>query len=153
MYSESSFHGCREQEADCGRLELVGCPTADLLPGEEALHARLQGKLIETLACSHQALGVVVQIEAKIPAGSGSAVHGMLRSIQAAPGHYSCEFLEISPESEVPAESRFFTVAPPEEERSCASIILLAKAAALVECEELRSVSDGYFDAVTARDH
>lgn len=132
--------------------ELAKSCQNDLLPGEEEIHARLQSELIEKLACSHRAFGLVVEIEARV-GGSESHLHGMLRSIQAAPGRFSCEFLELRPGSEVPAENRFFTIVPPDEERCRASLLILAKAAALVECDEMHPVSDGRFDAVLARDH
>lgn len=69
----------------------------DILPGEEALHGRLQQKLIDILDRSHRDSGFVIQLEGKVGRhGSGTGLHGMIRSIEAAPGRYSCEFVELS---------------------------------------------------------
>jgi len=72
----------------------------------------------------------------------------MIRSIEAAPGRYSCEFVEFSPADGSPLDSRFFTLVSPEEERARASILILAKATALIESPDVRLLGDGQFDAV-----
>jgi hypothetical protein len=72
----------------------------------------------------------------------------MFRSIQAAPGRYSCELVEISPTDGSLLESCFFTLLPPEEERSRASVVVLAKAAALIDSPDVRPLDDGQFDAI-----
>lgn len=117
----------------------------DVLPGEEALHEHLQRQLIATLIQSHRSWGLVVQVKAKLKE-SGS--WGLFRSIQAAPGRYSCELVEISPTDGSFLDSRFFTLVPPEEERSRASIIVLAKAAALIDSPNVHPLRDGQFDEV-----
>jgi hypothetical protein len=115
----------------------------DVLPGEEGLHERLQRELIDVLADSHRNWGLVVQIEAKVgEAGSW----GMLRSIQAGPGRYSCELIEISPADGSCLDNRFFTLVPPEERPSRASVVVLAKVAALVDSPDVRPLEDGQFD-------
>lgn len=120
-----------------------------MLPGEEMLHDRLQRELIDTLVRSHRSWGLVVQVEARLGhSGSHDGLHGLIRSIQAAPGRYSCEFVELSPTDGSPLENRFFTLVSPEEERSRASILVLAKAAALIASPDVRPLGDGRFDAV-----
>jgi hypothetical protein len=116
-----------------------------MLPGEEDLHERLQRQLIDGLIQSHQSWGLVVQVKAKLKK-SGS--WGMFRSIQAAPGRYSCEMVEISPTDGSYLDGRFFTLVPPEEERSRASVVVLAKAAALIGSPDVRPLRDGQFDEV-----
>ena len=116
---------------------------SDVLPGEEDLHERLQCQLIDGLTHSHNNCGLVVQVEARLRE-TGS--WGMLRSIQAAPGRYSCELVEISPTDGSCLDSRFFTLVPPEEGRSRASVVILAKAAALIESPDVRPLGDGQFD-------
>jgi hypothetical protein len=121
----------------------------DVLPGEERLHARLQQELIETLLRSHDHWGLVVQIEADLDhSEADEARHVLIRSIQAAPGRYSCEFVELSPRGGLPLETGFFTLVPPDEERSRASVMVLAKAAAAVGSPSLRPLVDGQFDAL-----
>lgn len=124
----------------------------EVLPGEEGLHERLQWELIDTLARSHRSFGLVVQVEATVSHPGSRDLHGMMRSIQAAPGRYSCEFVEFSPTDGLPIENRFFTLVPPEEERSEVSILVLAKAAALIGSTDSRPVTDGQFDAVVRQD-
>jgi hypothetical protein len=124
----------------------------DVLPGEEMLHERLQRDLIDTLARSHRSRGLVVQIEAKLSKeGRGPDLHGMIRSIEAAPGRYSCEFVEFSLADGLPLESWFFTVISPEEERSRAPILVLAKTAALIESPHGQPLGEGQFDLVVGR--
>lgn len=134
-------------QPDCGLRECAASTEQgiDVLPGEEALHERLQCKLIAGLLESHRNWGLVVQVEAKLKK-SGST--GMFRSIQAAPGRYSCELIELSPADGSCMESRFFTLVSPEEERSRASVVVLAKAAALIGSPNARPLGDGQFDAV-----
>jgi hypothetical protein len=69
----------------------------------------------------------------------------MIRSIQAAPGRYSCEFVELSTDGE-PLETRMFTLVPPNEERSRASVLILAKTAAAIVSPGVRPLVDGQFD-------
>jgi len=121
---------------------LVYFSVSDVLPGEEDLHERLQRQLVDSLIHSHRSGGLVVQVEAKLRE-SGS--WGMLRSIQAAPGRYSCELVEISADG-CCLDSRFFTLVPPEEGRSRASVVILAKAAALIGSPDVRPLGDGQFD-------
>ncbi len=120
----------------------------DVLPGEEALHERLQRRLIDGLVQSHRSCGLVVQVEAKFDE-TGS--RGMFRSIQAAPGRYSCELVEISPSATSRLKSLFFTLVSPDEGRSRASVLILAKAAALIGSPDVRYLEDGQFDAVARR--
>lgn len=143
LYSQASCEQCGSSKL----LERQG--DQDVLPGEEDLHERLQWQLIDSLHRSHQSWGLVVQIEVKIKkASSGDDVHALFRSIEAAPGHYSCELLELCPTDGSAVENRFFTVVPPDERRSRASVVVLAKVAALVGRHDVRPLLGGQFDAI-----
>lgn len=152
--------GFRSAEPEVPRAESTSihctasiCRAAmDVLPGEEALHERLQRELIDSLLRLHQESGLVVQIEARLScSGSTADLHGMIRTIQAAPGRYSCEFVELSPHDGSSVENRFFTLVPPEEERSRASVLILAKAAALIGSPDVQPLPEGEFDAIIGR--
>lgn len=132
---------CKEGSGGTDSWELSG---RDVLPGEEDLHEQLQRELMDGLARSHQSGGLVIQIEAKLEKGG---CRGMFRSIEAAPGRYSCELLEISPADDSCVENRFFTLVSPEDEPSRASILILAKATALLSSPHVRPVEEDSFEA------
>jgi hypothetical protein len=127
------------------RLGFDGGGEADLLPGEEQLHEALQAELIEALASHHRWAGRVVNLSASL-AKSGAEVQGYIRSVEASNGRYSCEFIELNEGSGAVLGHEFFALLPPFEEASEASVLILAKAAAVAKDRKATAVPHNVFD-------
>lgn len=120
---------------------------SDLLPGEERLHETLQAELIEILASHHRTVGQVVHLEARLT-NAEAGLHGYVRSVEAAKGRYSCEFIELHSHSGEVLDCEFFALLPPLEEASEASVLTLAKAAAVAKSRKAKAIAETAFDAV-----
>lgn len=132
-------------------LSLAVVDRPDILPGEEALHERLQDELIAHLEGRLRGREFVVVLESR-PGKRNHEQHSYLYALQAAPGYFSCELMEVDAQG-TPVEFEFFTLAPAAEQASGASVITLAKAGAVASDRYAVPIERETFDAVCARDH